>query len=124
VRIHVFHKRTLRNVSHLSVSSIFKMIIAMVGMLKVGCAAPWVVAKQDYAQAWRESPEAQAKVELQCMIENPKPLIHDPSDENAYHEYAASFSVQLYFFTYRFFQQLYRTPSYIVIEFLYILVTY
>jgi ATP-binding cassette, subfamily G (WHITE), member 2, PDR len=84
-------------------------------MLTVIGAAPGAVAKRDYAQAWRESPELQeVKAELQRMRENPKPLVHDPSDKNALREYAAPFSTQLYYVTYRFFQQLYRTPSYIV----------
>jgi hypothetical protein len=84
-------------------------------MLTVIGAAPGAVANRDYAQAWRESPELQeVKAQLQRMRENPKPLVHDPLDKNAHREYAASFSTQLYYVTYRFFQQLYRTPSYIV----------
>ncbi|THH15930.1 hypothetical protein EW146_g4638 [Bondarzewia mesenterica] len=83
-------------------------------MLNVIGAAPGAVATRDYAQAWRKSPELQAvKAELQRMRENPKPLVNDPSDKSAHSEYAASFSTQLYYVTYRFFQQLYRTPSYI-----------
>lgn len=84
-------------------------------MLSVIGAAPGAVAKRDYAQAWRESPEFKAvKAELQRMRENPKPLTHDPSDKDSLREYAAPFSMQLYYVTHRFFQQLYRTPSYIV----------
>ncbi|KAF8230823.1 putative ABC transporter [Tricholoma matsutake] len=87
-------------------------------MLSVIGAAPGAVAKRDYAQAWRESPEFKAvKAELQRMRENPKPLTHDPSDKDSLREYAAPFSMQLYYVTHRFFQQLYRTPSYIYSKF-------
>lgn len=84
-------------------------------MLAVVGAAPGAVAKRDYGEAWRQSSELQVvKSELRQMRENAKPLDRDPSDKNALREYAAPFSVQLYYVTYRFFQQLYRTPSYIV----------
>jgi ATP-binding cassette, subfamily G (WHITE), member 2, PDR len=82
-------------------------------MFDVIGAAPGAVANRDYAQAWRESTELQGiKMQLQRMRENPKPLVHNRSHENS--KYAASFPVQLYYVTYRCFQQLYRTPSYIV----------
>jgi ATP-binding cassette, subfamily G (WHITE), member 2, PDR len=83
-------------------------------MLNVIGSAPGAVAKRDYVQAWRQSPELEAvNAELQQMRENPKLVMHDLSDKSAHYEYAASFSVQLYYVTVRFFQQLYRTPSYI-----------
>jgi hypothetical protein len=116
VQIHVLHKQTQRNVSDSPVSTIREyLLIVVVGMLQVIGAAPGAVAICDYAQAWRESSEFQAvKAELQHMRENPKPLMNDTSDKHAHDEYAATFLVQLYYVTYRFFQQLYRTPSYIV----------
>ncbi|TFY51735.1 hypothetical protein EVG20_g10862 [Dentipellis fragilis] len=82
-------------------------------MLSVIGAAPGAVAKRDYGQAWRESEELQAvKAELARMRENPKDSAPDVNGE-AHAEYAAPFGVQLYYVTFRFFQQLYRTPSYI-----------
>jgi hypothetical protein len=114
VQIHAPYKQTLRNVSDPSTLSNVPILITVLGMLNVIGAAPGAVAKCDYARAWSESPEFEAvKAELQHMREIRKPLMHNSSDKDAHHEYAAPFSMQLYYVTYRFFQQLYRTPSYI-----------
>ncbi|KAF9000473.1 ABC-2 type transporter-domain-containing protein [Cyathus striatus] len=83
-------------------------------MLTVIGAAPGAVAKRDYHQAWKESMELQEiKNELHRLKENPKPRVYDPNDKSARSAYAAAFWTQLRLVTFRFFQQLYRTPSYI-----------
>jgi ATP-binding cassette subfamily G (WHITE) protein 2 (PDR) len=82
-------------------------------MLTVIGAAPGAVAKSDYAQAWRNSAELiEVKKHLADLRGQPKPK---PAENLSKHrEFAAPFHLQLWFVTYRVFQQLYRTPSYIV----------
>nr|A0A1V0QSE4.1 RecName: Full=ABC-type transporter eriD; AltName: Full=Erinacine biosynthesis cluster protein D [Hericium erinaceus]ARE72241.1 ABC-transporter [Hericium erinaceus] len=81
-------------------------------MLSVIGAAPGAVAKRDYYEAWRGSEAYRAvKEELRQMRENPKPISQESTD--ALRVYAAPFHVQLFHVTFRFYQQLYRTPSYI-----------
>jgi hypothetical protein len=103
VQIHVPYKQTLRNVSDPSTLSNVPILIAVFRMLNVIGATPGAVAQCNYARAWSESPEFRAaKAELQHMGEVRKPLTHKSSDNDAHHEYAAPFSMQLYYVTYRF----------------------
>ncbi|KAF9269259.1 hypothetical protein L218DRAFT_851868 [Marasmius fiardii PR-910] len=81
-------------------------------MLHVIGAAPGAVAKRDYADAWRESPEYTAmKKELVFKKET---LAQKEKVEDAEHtEFAAPLYVQLYHCFIRVLEQLWRTPSYI-----------
>lgn len=90
-------------------------------MLQVIGAAPGAVAKRDYADAWRESKEyAEVKKELARKRETLKQaaLPTDRKEQKAaLAPFAAPFSTQLLACTYRVFQQLWRTPSYLYSKF-------
>ena len=86
-------------------------------MLTTIGAAPGSVAKRDYAQAWRESPELiEVKEHLAELAAYPKPIADESTKDGKkkYREFAAPFYRQFYFVTERVFEQIYRTPSYIV----------
>ncbi|KAJ8078446.1 Multidrug resistance protein [Marasmius tenuissimus] len=84
-------------------------------MLHVIGAAPGATAKRDYAEAWRQSPEYTAvKKELASKKETLSVKPADPAAAQASHrEFAAPFSVQLYYCWRRVLEQYWRTPSYI-----------
>ena len=83
-------------------------------MLHVIGAAPGSSAVRDFADAWRESPElAAVKAHLADLRTNAKE-IDAAGNAEAHRSFAAPFWKQTLYVTYRVFQQLYRTPSYIV----------
>ena len=83
-------------------------------MLHVIGAAPGSSAVRDFADAWRESPElAAVKTHLADLRTNAKE-IDAAGNAEAHRSFAAPFWKQTLYVTYRVFQQLYRTPSYIV----------
>uniref|UniRef100_A0A0W0FAX3 Putative multidrug resistance protein cdr1 n=1 Tax=Moniliophthora roreri TaxID=221103 RepID=A0A0W0FAX3_MONRR len=87
-------------------------------MLSVIGAAPGAVAKRDYAEAWRQSPEyREVKKELErkrglaTSRSQSEPVKHNR--RNGYGEFAAPFMAQFWICWTRVLQQYWRTPSYI-----------
>ncbi|KIY64375.1 AtrD, ABC-transporter [Cylindrobasidium torrendii FP15055 ss-10] len=80
-------------------------------MLQVIGAAPGAVAVRDFVEAWDQSDELKAvQAELRRKRENAKPVAVDLLAQQAF---AAGFVTQYLNCTYRVFQQLWRTPSYL-----------
>lgn len=83
-------------------------------MLHVIGAAPGSTAVRDFAEAWRESSQlAAVKAHLADLRNNAKPIDNAGTVE-AHRAFAAPFWKQTLHVTHRVFQQLWRTPSYIV----------
>ncbi|KAF5372488.1 hypothetical protein D9758_005173 [Tetrapyrgos nigripes] len=85
-------------------------------MLEVIGTAPGSVAKKDYAEAWKESPEYQAvKTELARLrgLATTKVSDQSASSKSDYAEFAAPLPVQFWLCLYRVFQQYWRSPVYI-----------
>ncbi|EIN06105.1 pleiotropic drug resistance protein PDR [Punctularia strigosozonata HHB-11173 SS5] len=81
-------------------------------MLQVIGAAPGAVAKRDWPEVWKESPERQnIRAEISKME---RELSSRTVEEDAHPQsFAASHFIQYYLVTKRVFQQYWRTPSYI-----------
>ncbi|KAK7058385.1 Multidrug resistance protein [Paramarasmius palmivorus] len=83
-------------------------------MLSVIGAAPGAVAKRDYAEAWRQSPEYQeVKKELQRKRGLAQTRPQPEHGEERAAEFAAPFATQFWLCWTRVLQQYWRTPSYI-----------
>ncbi|KAF8900925.1 putative ABC transporter [Mucidula mucida] len=87
-------------------------------MLHVIGAAPGAVAACDFVQAWKTSEDlVMVKEELQRKRETAKPIVVSHEKSAADRAFAAPVVYQYLQCTYRVFQQLWRTPSYIYSKF-------
>ncbi|KAJ5961268.1 CDR ABC transporter [Penicillium vulpinum] len=85
-------------------------------MLEVIGAAPGTHSEIDWPAVWRESDERKAVKQHLADLKNNlslKPVATNDTNQAAFYEFAAPFSVQLYECLIRVFSQYWRTPIYI-----------